>query len=82
MVIEFSNHATQKLKILRRHGVMVTRRLVEVTASRPDRVVQGAGGRQIAEGRLDQDHILRVVFIRKGENMRVITMYPARRGRY
>ena len=31
---------------------------------------------------LDQDHILRVVFIRKGENVRVITMYPARRGRY
>lgn len=60
----------------------VTRKLVEDAVSKPDRVLQGAGGRQIAESTLDQDHIIRVVFIRKREDVRVITMYPARRGRY
>ena len=82
MAIEFSEHAAQKLRILRGHRVKVTRKLVEDTVSKPDRVVQGAGGRQIAERGLDEDHVVRVVFIRKGETMRVITMYPARRGRY
>ncbi len=82
MAVEFSEHAAQKLKILRTHKVKVTRKSVEDTVSKPDRVVQGSGGRRIAERSLDQDHVVRVVFIRKGEELRVITMYPARRGRY
>jgi hypothetical protein len=49
---------------------------------RPDRVVQGLGERHIAERSLDETHVLRVVFIREGANVLVITMYPARRGRY
>ena len=49
LVVEFSEHADQKLRILRRHGVKVTPKLVEDVVSKPDRVVQGAGGRQIAE---------------------------------
>ncbi len=82
MAIEFSEHAVQKLKILRSHGVEVTKKLIENTVSKPDRVVRGVGGRLIAERTLDHDHVVRVVFIRKEESVRVITMYPARRGRY
>jgi len=50
----------QKLRVLRRHGVRVTRRLVEEALLRPDRITQGFGGRQIAERGLDKDHVLRV----------------------
>ena len=82
MAVELSEHAVQKLKILRRHRVRVSRKLVEDAVSKPDRVVPGAGGRQIAERSLDEDHVVRVVFIRKGGYVRVITTYPARRGRY
>lgn len=39
-------------------------------------------GRQIAEVGLDEDHVLRLAFIRKDGQMLFITMYPARRGRY
>jgi len=78
----FTNHANQKIAILRRHGVMVTKKLVEEVVNHPERVVTGLSGRQIAEGGLDADHVLRVVFIREGERILVVTMYPARRGRY
>jgi hypothetical protein len=82
MAIRFTEHANEKLKILRRHGTRLTRKSVEDTVRRPDRVVQGLGERQIAERSLDETHVLRVVFIRQGANLLVITMYPARRGRY
>jgi uncharacterized DUF497 family protein len=45
-------------------------------------VSTGLGGKQIAEGDLDDEHVIRVVFVRQGRQIRVITMYPARRGRY
>ena len=80
--IRLTDHADQKLRVLRRHGVRVTRRLVEEALLRPDRITQGLGGRQIAERGLDKDHVLRVVFMREEENVLVVTMYPARRGRY
>ncbi len=80
--IRLTDHATQKLRVLRRHGVRVTRNLVEEALTRPDRIDEGLGGRQIAERGLDEDHVLRVVFMREGENVLVVTMYPARRGRY
>lgn len=82
MRIEFTSHANEKIKILGRHGVKVTRRLVEEALLDPERVVLGLGGRQIAERCLDDEHTLRVVFIKEGNKIRVVTLYPARRGRY
>jgi hypothetical protein len=82
LIIELTEHATLKLRVLRRHGVRVTRKAVEQAISGPDRVLPGLGGRQIAERTLDEGHVLRVVFMREEGNIIVITMYPARRGRY
>jgi hypothetical protein len=82
MAIRFKEHANEKVKILRRHGMRLTRKSVEDTMKRSDRVVQGLGGRQIAERSLDETHLLRIVFIREGANVLMITVYPARRGRY
>ena len=39
----------QKLNVLRRHNVMVTKKLVKDAVTKLDRVIDGAGGRQIAE---------------------------------
>jgi hypothetical protein len=44
--------------------------------------VTALGGRQIAERSLDRGHVLRVVFINEGSQIRVIALYPARKGRY
>lgn len=80
--IKLTGHAVQKLRVLRRHGVNVTKQVVEYTLNHPERIVEGLGGRQIAERGLDEGHILRVVFIKEGEQMLVVTLYPARRKRY
>jgi uncharacterized DUF497 family protein len=45
-------------------------------------MVEGLKGRMIVEGTLDEHRILRVVFVRVENKIRVITIYPARRGRY
>lgn len=82
MRIRLTDHANQKLRVLRRHGVKVTRSSIEEALTRPDRMIQGLGGRQIAERGLGEGHIPRVVFMREGKNVLVVTMYPARRGRY
>lgn len=41
MIVIFTVHARQKLRVLRRHGVKVTRSLVERAVAGPERVVQG-----------------------------------------
>jgi len=56
--------------------------MVEGVVLNPRRVLTSLGGRRIAEGDLDDEHVLRVVFVREGTQIRVITFYPARRGRY
>jgi hypothetical protein len=80
--IRLSRHAIEKLSLLNSHGLKVRRKLVELTVLEPERVVVGVGGRSIAEKRLDEQHVLRVVFVREESQIRVITMYPTRRGRY
>lgn len=82
MNVRFSEHANWKVKALRAHGVRITKKMVEEAVLNPDRITAGLGGRQIAEGSLDDEHIIRVVILRQGRQIRVITMYPARRGRY
>jgi len=78
----FTEHATEKLRILRAHGVKVTRKSVEEAVLEPERTVTALGGRQIAERSLDKEHILRVVFVTDGRLIRVVTLYPAKKGRY
>jgi hypothetical protein len=80
--VRFTDHATEKLRILRAHGVKVTREVVEEAVLEPERVLIGLGGREIAERSLDRGHVLRVVFIYEASQIRVITLYPARKGRY
>jgi len=80
--VRFTYHATEKLRILRVHGVRVTRKSVEEAVLHPERIVTALGGRQIAERSLDGEHVLRVVFVDEGRQIRVITLYPARKGRY
>jgi len=56
--------------------------MVEEAVLEPERVVTGLAGRRIAERSLDTTHVIRVVFINYGSQIRVITLYPARKGRY
>ncbi|NOZ60035.1 MAG: DUF4258 domain-containing protein [Euryarchaeota archaeon] len=81
MKIVFTDHAELKFEILGNHGFRVTKKQVEDTVLKPDKIMEGRKGRLIAQKRIDAEHLLRVVY-EKGEDIVIITFYPARRERY
>jgi len=80
--IRFTSHANEKFLILARHGCHVERSQVLAILAQPDVVTQGHRGRRVAQGPLDQRHVLRVVFEEHENEFVVVTFFPARRDRY
>ena len=71
-----------KIEILRSQGVNLSKELVEDVVRNPDSVAEGYGGRSIAQKRLDETHVARVVYEEFPERIHIITVYPGRRSRY
>ncbi|MEW6033693.1 MAG: DUF4258 domain-containing protein [Chloroflexota bacterium] len=80
--VRFSGHALLKLRVLGEHGVAVELEFVKGTVYHPERREKGYGGRWIAQRGLDAGHVLRVVYEEHGDDLLVVTLYPARRERY
>jgi hypothetical protein len=59
----------------------LTEELIENTLKNPDEIVKGYEGRLIAH-KLLNGHILRVVYSETKDEIKVITVYPARKERY
>ncbi|MBO8183274.1 MAG: DUF4258 domain-containing protein [Archaeoglobus sp.] len=77
-------HKPRERKILNsgKARVCIKRRRVIKTLEEPDSVKIGRKGRLIAQRVLDEEHLLRVVYEEKDNEVVVITFYPARRERY
>ena len=83
MNIVYTKHAKAKFEILERHGFTVTEAQVADTVLNPDRVMAEEGEeRAIAQKRISDMHVLRVIYRQEGEDLVVITFYPGRRVRY
>ncbi len=82
MAIRYTRHAEYKFEVLKQHGFSVTPDQVADTLTHPDRVIPQSGGRRIAQKRLTEEHVLRVIYRIEGDNAVVITFYPGRRERY
>ena len=82
MKIIFSKHAKWKFEVLRRHGIIITKKTIEDAVARPDNVELGLKETMIAQKRLDEEHLIRVIYARKDNDIRVITFYQSRRERY
>ena len=80
--IRFTNHATEKLEVLKRYGFEVSPEQIEETLLSPEHVIPQAGGKFVAQKGITERHVLRVVYRLEGESYVVITLYPGRRGRY
>jgi len=78
----FSKHAEWKFEVLRRHGIIIEKRTVEDTVTKPDLLQHGLKEIMIAQKVLDEEHLIRVVHMKKDNDIRVITFYPVRRERY
>jgi len=80
--IVFSLHALNKIQILSSHNIFVNKDLITKIIKKPDRIENGYKNRLVAQGVLDDKHVLRIVFEESEEEIKIITMYPARRSRY
>ncbi|MBI4442865.1 MAG: DUF4258 domain-containing protein [Acidobacteria bacterium] len=59
----------------------VDQAMVEETLATPDSEVQGYGGRQIAQKKLN-GYVLRVIYEKENHKKVVVTVYKAKRKRY
>ena len=80
--IRFSKHAEAKFDIFRDHGVILTKETVRSVLSNPEMIEEGYAGRRVAQAKLDEEHVLRVVFEESEVELKIITFYPGRRERY
>ena len=80
--IVYGNHAEEKFEILRRHGFLVSKKQVRETLRKPDKIEEGFRGRKIAQRKISEKHVLRVVYEEKQKEIGVVTFYPGRRSRY
>ena len=80
--IEFSAHALFKIGLLKSHGVELSEEMIEDAVRMPDSIEQGCKGRLIAQKRMDDDHVIRIVYEESEEKILVITAYPGKRSRY
>lgn len=80
--IVFSDHALLKFEVLQKHGVILDKNFVEGVLRNPSKIERGYKERFIAQGKLDDEHVLRVVYEEHGDHMLVITFYPGRIVRY
>lgn len=83
MKIVFTKHANGKFKVLKDVGVIVSKNKVIGVLKRPEKLDLVTDiPNIIASGKLDKDHVLRVVYRSESDIMIIITFYPARRERY
>lgn len=80
--IRFSLHATLKFSVLRGHGLDISERQVVRTVLQPANLSMGYAGRKVAQGPLDEERVLRVVYEETPEEIVIVTFYPGRRTRY
>ena len=80
--IHFTKHAKAKMAILAGHGFKLTKPEVERVVRTPVRIRAGYEDRKIAEGFISEEYILRVIYEESPRELKIITLYPARRDRY
>jgi hypothetical protein len=81
-MIIFTKHAEEKFKVLKRHKFIVTKRRVLVIIKNPNTIDYSRLPLLIAQGKIDKNHVLRVVYKHEANNIKVITFYPGRTKQY
>ena len=78
----FTPHALEKIRLLRKHGFELAPEMVARWVRKPEKIMRGYRGRLVAHKGLDEAHVLRIVYEDFEDAIVVVTLYPARRGRY
>jgi hypothetical protein len=81
-MIIFTKHANDKFSLLRKHKFLVTKQQVLKTLKYPETIDYSRTPLLIAQKQIDREHVLRVVYKKEGNVVKVITFYPGRRENY
>lgn len=76
MNVTISNHAKERIKIYN-----LTESFILEAIREPDEVVEGYTGTSIAHKSLNE-HLVRIVYAKGKDEIKVITVYPAKKERY
>lgn len=82
MDIEHSQHLLLKIEILKAHGIDLSTEKIDDIIRFPDKIEKGYKDRLIAQKKVDDEHVLRVVYEETEGKILVVTVYPGRRSRY
>jgi len=81
--IIFTSHALRKLEILKKHGLNIIKKEIKDTILTPNNLDTVSDEPNfIASKDYDDRHVLRVVYKIESGIIKVITFYPAEKGRY
>ena len=81
-MIIFTKHALNKFALLKRHKVLVPKKVVLKAVTKPDLIDHSRSPLLIGQIQFDKNHVLRVVYKRENGNIKVITFYPGRKTQY
>ena len=82
MKIIFTKHAELKFRDLEEQGFKIARGQVEDALNMPENIIEGEKDRLIVQRAIDETHMIRVIYEKKEDLIRVITFYPTRRREY
>jgi len=82
MRIVFTKHAEDKFSVLRKYGVLISRRKVIETVESPELVDHSRRPLVIFQSVLNKSHVLRVVCRRTIDGVLIITFYPGKKSQY
>lgn len=80
--IRFSEHSQLKMEVLAKHTVTINSEFIIETVRSPDKLEMGEEDKLIAQKRLNENLVLRVVYREFSAFILIITLYPGRRSRY
>jgi uncharacterized DUF497 family protein len=81
-MIKYTNHAEIKFNVLKKYGIDYSKSQIENILQNPEKVEDSRKNRKIAQKQVNSTHLIRVVYEENGDDIIIITFYPARRKRY
>ena len=81
-MIHFTRHASEKFRILRNHGVAISKSTVVRAVTHPEFIDRSRMPLKIAQVNFDKTRVLRVVYREEKDTKVVITFYPGRKSQY
>lgn len=84
MIVKLNKHVLEsKIPLLNERGYKIKTEKIKKILSHPDDIdAESDPPKIIASGKLDRKHVLRIVYKVEDGIIKVITVYPAEKGRY